>query len=336
MECDTVGDDTQVTHIGTARFTAMDKNGELRTFDVPDCHVIPSCQKILIGNEAESSGTYYVQPENDEWYLLIPYGAHLPVTRTANDLVGLVCIPNAMGAKAARNLKLAALFNERGLQVQRQDTCAEYFGGIGAATLALNGLYETVAYFDNNIIAAETYNLHSPQVDQYGSMSAVLKDSTCKGSFVQQARTAEIAFCAPPCTQITHVNPHRDERSATARLFVIFLDVIDRTRHSMCFVESPAAVMTADGGRLFASFQDKCSHVGYVVHTIGMNARMYGSIENIHRICSSAWMVRSDIHDRLGPMRPPMPTVTSPSDMRTMREALLPAGSPLVTALIDS
>jgi hypothetical protein len=152
MECDTVGDDTQVTHIGTTRFTAMDKHGELRTFDVPDCHVIPSCQKILIGNEAENHGTYYVQPDNDEWYLRISCGAHLPVTHTANDLVGLVCIPNAMRTKAAGTSKLATLFNERGLQVQRPDTCAEYFGGIGAATLALNGLYESVAYFDNNSI----------------------------------------------------------------------------------------------------------------------------------------------------------------------------------------
>jgi hypothetical protein len=140
MECDTVGEDTQVTHIGTARFTALDKHGELRTFDVPDYHVIPSCKKILIGNDAESHGTYYVQPDNDEWYLRIPCGAHLPVTRTANDLVGLVCIPNAMGTKAAGSSKLATLFNERGLQEQRPDTCAEYFGGIGAATLALKGL----------------------------------------------------------------------------------------------------------------------------------------------------------------------------------------------------
>jgi hypothetical protein len=235
MECDTVGDDTQVTHIGTARFAAMDKHGELCTFDVPECHVIPSCKKILIGNDAENHGTYYVQPDNDEWYLRIPCGTHLPVTRTANDLVGLVCIPNAMGTKAAGSSKLATLFNEQGLQVQRPDTCAEYFGGLGAATLALKGLYEPVAYFDNNSIAAETYNLHSPQVDQYGSMAAVLKDSTGQGSFVQQARTAEIAFCGPPCTQITHVNPHRDEKSTTARLFVDVLDVLDRTRHSTCY-----------------------------------------------------------------------------------------------------
>jgi hypothetical protein len=89
----------------------------------------------------------------------------------------------------------------RGLQVQRPDTCAEYFGGIGAAALALKGMYESVAYFDNNCTAAETYNIHSPQVDQYASMAAVLKDSTCKGSFVQQARTAEIAFYGPPWTQ---------------------------------------------------------------------------------------------------------------------------------------
>jgi hypothetical protein len=76
-----------VTHIGTARFTAMDKHGELRTFDVPDCHVIPSCKKILVGNyDAESHDTYYVQPDNDEWHLRIPCGAHLPVIRTANDL----------------------------------------------------------------------------------------------------------------------------------------------------------------------------------------------------------------------------------------------------------
>ena len=88
-----------------------------------------------------------------------------------------------------------------------------------------------MAYFDNNSIAAETYNQHSPQVDQYGSMAEVLKDSTGKGSFVQQARTAEIAFCGPPCTQITQVNPHRDEKGATARLFVDVLDVLDRTRH---------------------------------------------------------------------------------------------------------
>jgi site-specific DNA-cytosine methylase len=105
-----------------------------------------------------------------------------------------------MGTKAAGSSKLATSFNERGLQEQRPDTCAEYFGGIGAAALALKGLYEPVAYFDNNSIAAETYNQHSPHVDQYGSMAEVLKDSTGKGSFVQQARTAEIAFCGPPCT----------------------------------------------------------------------------------------------------------------------------------------
>jgi hypothetical protein len=140
---------------------------------------------------------------------------------------------------------------------------------------------------------------------------------------VQQARTAEIAFCGPPCTQITQVNPHRDETCATARLFVDVLDVIDRTRHSMCFFESPASVMTADGGRLYASFQDKCTHVGYVVHTYGMNARQYGSIENRHRIFFG--LVRSDIHDKLGPMTPPMPTNAAQADMHTMREALLPA-----------
>jgi hypothetical protein len=98
------------------------------------------------------------------------------------------------------------------------------------------------------------------------------------------------------------------------------LDVLDRTRHSMCFFESPASVMTADGGRLYASFQDKCTHVGYVVHALGMNARMYGSIENRHRMFFG--LVRSDIHDKLGPMIPPMPTTTSPADMRTMQEAL--------------
>jgi hypothetical protein len=53
------------------------------------------------------------------------------------------------GHEGSWNIKaIATLFNERGLQVQRPDTCAEYFGGIGAATLALNGLYESVAYFD--------------------------------------------------------------------------------------------------------------------------------------------------------------------------------------------
>jgi hypothetical protein len=91
--------------------------------------------------------------------------------------------------------------------------------------------------------------------------------------------------------------------------------------------------MTADGGRLYASFQDKCTHVGYVVHTLGMNARQYGSIENRHRMFFG--LVRSDIHDKLGPMMPPMPTTTSQADMRTMREALLPADSPLIPALID-
>ena len=168
-----------------------------------------------------------------------------------------------MGTKAAGSSKLATLFNERGSQEQRPDTCTEYFGGIGAAALALKGLHEPVAYFDNNSIAAETYNQHSSHVDQYGSMAEVLKDSTGKGSFVQQARTAEIAFCGPPCTQITQVSPYRDETCATARLIVDVLDVLDRTRHSMCFCESPASVMTADGGRLYASFQDKCTHVGY-------------------------------------------------------------------------
>jgi hypothetical protein len=103
------------------------------------------------------------------------------------------------------------------------------------------------------------------------------------------ARAAEIAFCGPPCTQITQVNPHRDEKSTTARLFVDVLDVLDRTRHSMCFFESPASVMTADGGRLYASFQDKCTHVGYVVHTLEMNARHSTEASKTDTACSSVW-----------------------------------------------
>jgi hypothetical protein len=47
-------------------------------------------------------------------------------------------------------------------------------------------------------------------------------------------------------------------------------------------------------------------------------------------------LVRSDIHDKLGPMMPPMPTTTLPADMHTMQEPLLPANSPLITALIDN
>jgi hypothetical protein len=62
--------------------------------------------------------------------------------------------------------------------------------------------------------------------------------------------------------------------------------------------------------------------VGYVVHTFGMNARQYGSIENRYRMFFCL-LVRSDVHDRLGPMTPPMPTHTLPSEMRTIREALL-------------
>jgi hypothetical protein len=177
MECDTVGEDTQVTHIGTARFTALDKHGELRTFDVPDFHVIPSCKKILIGNDAESHGTYYVQPDNDEWYLRIPCSAHLPVTRTANDLVGLVCIPNAMGTKAAGSSKLAMYLVQR---ARLAGTASRYVRRIlrrhrsGYASAKGTGRAGGI-YFDNNSIAAETYNQHSPHVDQYGSMAEVLK-----------------------------------------------------------------------------------------------------------------------------------------------------------------
>jgi hypothetical protein len=64
-----------------------------------------------------------------------------------------------------------------------------------------------------------------------------------------------------------------------------------------------------------------------------MNARQYGSIENRHRMFFG--LVRPDIHDKLGPMLPPMPTNTSQTDMRTVLEALLPADSPLIKALID-
>jgi hypothetical protein len=67
--------------------------------------VIPSCQKILIGNEAERHGTYYVQPDNDDWYLVLTHTVWCTPADNAHRkrLGGTGMHTHAMGAKATGN-----------------------------------------------------------------------------------------------------------------------------------------------------------------------------------------------------------------------------------------
>jgi site-specific DNA-cytosine methylase len=326
-----VGAAGATTHIGTARFACLDRYGLMRTFDVPNCHVVPTCTDVLLGNFAADSGTYFVLDGDDQPHLRLPCGARVPVQLCGDGLFGVDAVPVASGSQCIGTSPLACAYNTRTNSDDHDPTCmSEMFGGIGAATMACEGILKPVAYFDSDNDACETYNQHSPQVPQHSTMRAAIVDSNNPESFVSYASKAAIAFSGAPCTAITRLNTGRDERGPTARLLVDQWNIIDRTRQPMCFFETLHEALTADGGRLYADFTQKCHDCGYTCSIINMNPIDYGGVENRPRIYLSC--VRSDYYDRLGPFTPPQRTPTvNPS----MESVMLPTDSPLIPALRD-
>jgi site-specific DNA-cytosine methylase len=230
----------------------------------------------------------------------------VPVKLCGDGLFGVDAVPNAAGARCTGTSDLATAYNSHAGAPLHDPTCmSEMFGGIGAASMACDGIFESIAYFDADTQACETYHQHSPQVPQHITMCKALIESNRSESFIRQASGAAIAFSGAPCTQITRLNNYRNEAGPVARLTVDQWHVIDRTRQPIVFIETLHEALTADGSRLYSDFSRRCHECGYTCNIINMNPIDHGGVENRPRIYFAC--IRSDYYDRLGNLTPPPP-----------------------------
>ena len=140
-------------------------------------------------------------------------------------------------------------------------------------------------------------------------------------SFCDEAVRCDLAFCGPPCNNISWLNNHfRDSIASDARLFADTVDMIAINNHKLGIIETPLAVFDDDNHRLLQDMYSKYEHHDYGCIPLNMNPTDYGGVQ--HRPRYFFLVIRSDVYAA----NSSFPQIPKTPGTRTLCDILEPAG----------
>jgi hypothetical protein len=174
--------------------------------------------------------------------------------------------------------------------------------GIGCAAHQLPATFTPTCYFDSDGDASGVFSAAFPSDVCAGSFAeALLPDSP----FVRCAKLARVGFASPPCTDISIVNPKRQESSACSELTVDCVRALRYVRHEVLCLETTTTVASARGGRLLQSIYDASNDVDYWCLHYSPALRLTPPLSNggigregsrVRRLCR--WLLALTSHSR--------------------------------------
>jgi hypothetical protein len=242
-----------ITAVGEMLVTGIDAPDNAHTTNVTNVLVVLSCTVALLGNHIQEPGIQFIQNEETQWVNFGP----IRVPARYNDLLlhsEFVVHGQSPAPVAGEHLPpLMKAFNHhlRTSQEAGANTTsvgsdikvAEYYGGIGCATASLPSDFVTHTYFDSDREARTVFELNNPGVRTHGSA----RDAMAMGSsFHDEAAQCDMAFCGPPCSNISRLNHFRDSNASDARLFANTVDMIAINNYKLGVIETPVAIFDDD------------------------------------------------------------------------------------------
>lgn len=149
---------------------------------------------------------------------------------------------------------------------------AEYFGGVGCASTALQDIASPVAYFDKNDKLLNVFADMHPDVALFSELEHAVQSD----SFMDVASTADVSFIGAPCNHHFTLNNRRQENGAISRMSLDALALFKRTNNKIGVFEFVPNFATVANGAVLGDFCGTA--VGYDVFSLLLDARQCGGV----------------------------------------------------------
>jgi len=236
---------------------------------------------------------------------------HVPTERSADELPRWLQSLQPLDdevprwSQSAEPLSYATSTDEVVETTMNEITLVDNCGGVGFVSHSLQPLgYKTVAYSDINEKSAKVFSQTFRDVTMHDDIRTCQRNT----EFMTAAKSADVAFAGPPCSQHSVLNTHRDERSETSELIFDSLSQVVHNQNKIGVFEVVPNFLNADGGSLFAQFCAQASATHSVV-PVRMDPRDHGGVQTRERWYLLA--IRHDIARQHGPFRSPLKTCNS-------------------------